>query len=186
MDCKTQLCDECKVHHLRLPICRGHKIIASDSDTDTAIDKLVFCEKHTDQTIIFNCLECEEPLCIKCKVTIHESHKTETIEDTLERVLPEIEGYCDKIKNLIADIDENKDDLEARKVEVKEAFEKCHKDAEIQLQKIIDRATEDYNALVKQLDIREEEEVDKIRLERKKEFEQLVEWMKTKKCDFNE
>ena len=68
---------------------------------------------------------------------------------------------CKKLKELIADIDENKHELENRKVEVKAAFEKCRKDAEIQLKRITDRATEDYKALLKDLDIREEEELKK-------------------------
>ena len=116
---------------------------------------------------------------MKCKVTMHNYHQTETIEETLDRRVPEMRCYGDKIKQLIADIDENKDELEHRKVEVKAAFEKCRKDAEMQLQKIIDRATEDYNALLKELDIKEEEVVSQIRLERKQEYEQLVEWMET-------
>ena len=82
-----------------------------------------------------------------------------------------------KIRELIADIDKNKDELKNKEAEVKDAFEKCRQDAEIKLQKIVDRATEDYNALVKELDIKEEEEVDKIKLNRQKEYEQIVEWM---------
>ena len=101
------------------------------------------------------------------------------IEDALERVLPEMEVCCEKIKHLIDDIEKNRSKLETRKTEVKAAFEKCRQDAEIQLQKIIDRATEDYNALVKELNIKEEEEVNKIRLDRQKEFTQLLEWMNT-------
>ena len=138
MDCKTTLCDECKEHHPRFPLFRGHRVIQLSEETDTVIDRVVFCQKHTDQTILFNCQECEEPLCITCKVTLHDSHKAETVQDTLERVLPEMKGYCDKIKKLIVDIDDNKDELETRKLEVKVAFEKCRKDAEMQLQKIDD------------------------------------------------
>ena len=101
---------------------------------------------------------------MKCKVTIHDSHKTETIEDALERMMPEMDKYCEKIQQLIADIGVNKDELETRMAQVKVAFETCRQDAEMQLHKIIDRATEDYNALVKELDIKEEEEMDKIKL----------------------
>ena len=179
VDCKTLLCDKCKVHHPRFPSFRGHRIVELGDEGDTEIDRLVFCEKHTEQLIIRNCQECEELLCHTCRETAHEFHKTETIEQALERVLPELHIHCEKIKQLIADIDKNRNELETRKAEVKAAFEKCRQDAEIQLQKIIDRATEDYNCLVKQLDIKEEEEVDKIRLDRQKEYEQVVEWMNT-------
>ena len=88
-------------------------------------------------------------------------------------------SYCEKIQQLIADIDGNKSELETRKAEVKAAFDKSRKDAELYLQKIIDRATEDYKALVLELNIKENEEVDKIRLDRQKEYQQVVEWLKT-------
>ena len=109
----------------------------------------------------------------------HEPHKTETVAGALWRVLPEIEIYCHKIKKLIANIDNNKDEFENRKNEIHAEFEMCRKDAEIQLQKIIHRATEDYNALVKELDVRVLNEMDKIRLEKKKEYEQHVGWIET-------
>ena len=176
-DCRIPLCNNCKVLHTNVPLCKDHKIVPAE-ETGTVIDREVLCEKHKDQNIFLNCRECEELICIKCKVTKHESHRTETIEATLERVLPEIEGYCEKIKRLIADIDQNKNELETWKSEVKADFQKCRKDAAMQLQKIIDRATEDYNNLMKELDIREEEAAERITLDRKKEFEQLVEWMK--------
>ena len=179
LDCKTFLCQNCKTLHLRVPLLRGHQVIKAGDEKDVAIDRLVFCEKHADQPIILNCRECEEPLCIKCKVTRHETHKTETVEDTLERVLPEIEGYSEQIKLLVADIDTNKDELDAKKLELKATFEKCRNDGEAKLQQIIDTATEDYNALVKELEIREEEELEKLRIDQRKEFESLLDWMTT-------
>ena len=179
LDCKTFLCQNCKTLHLRVPLLRGHQVIKAGDEKDVVIDRLVFCEKHADQPIILNCRECEEPLCIKCKVTRHETHKTETVEDTLERVLPDVEGYSEQIKLLVADIDTNKDELDAKKLELKAAFEKCRNDGEAKLQQIIDTATEDYNALVKELEIREEEELEKLRIDQRKEFESLLDWMTT-------
>ena len=175
VQCKAFLCEGCKMMHLKFGLGKGHTAVKAD-EVQSSIDKLVFCYKHPDQPIILNCRDCEEPLCIKCKVTKHEAHKTETVEDALERLLPEMEGYCKKVQLLITDIDENKEELEMREVEVRAAFEKCRKDGEIQLQKIIDRATEDYNALTKELEIQEEEELDKLKIRRKQEYEGLVEW----------
>ena len=179
LDCKTFLCQNCKTLHFRLPMCRGHQVVKAEDEGKFAIDRLVFCEKHTDQAIILNCRDCEEPLCIKCKVTKHEAHKTETVEDTLERILPEMEIHSEKIKLLLTDIDNNKDELDAKKLEVKASFDKCRKDGENKLQQIIDTATEDYNALVKELDIREEQELEKLRVDKRKELESLLDWMKT-------
>ena len=55
-------------------------------------------------------------------------------------------------------IDNNKDELDAKKLEVKATFDNCT-DGENKLQQIIDTATEDYDALVKKLDIREEQKI---------------------------
>ena len=97
VECKQFLCNNCKVLHTKVPLLKNHQIIPAE-ETDIAIDRLVFCEKHAGQAIIRNCRDCEELLCLTCKETTHESHKAETMEGALERILPEMEEYCEKIK----------------------------------------------------------------------------------------
>ena len=99
VECNVQLCDRCKEHHSRIRLCHDHTVTQlSEDGTETDTDKTVFCEKHAGQPIILNCQECEELLCGRCKETAHQSHKTETIDEALQRVMPEMEGCCEKIK----------------------------------------------------------------------------------------
>ena len=97
VECKQHLCNNCKVLHLNVPFCKNHQVIPAE-EADTVIDSLLFCEKHPDELVIRNCRQCEELLCVSCKEAAHDSHKTETLEGALDRVLPEMEVYCEKIK----------------------------------------------------------------------------------------
>ena len=35
---------------------------------------LIFCKQHKDKSIEFHCDECTEPICIMCKVTLHDTY----------------------------------------------------------------------------------------------------------------
>ena len=125
LDCKIKLCKKCHSNHVRIPLLRGHRVLPLDAETEMMIDRLVFCSKHNDQPIVFNCGDCEVLLCINCKVTQHESHKTETVEDTLKRILPEVSRCVEEVKQHISNISENKGELQSTMDEVKTAFAKA-------------------------------------------------------------
>ena len=163
MDCKIVLCKKCQGIHLRVPLLRGHRVLPINAETEMIIDRLVFCTKHSDQPIVFNCRGCEVPLCIKCKVTQHESHKTETIEDTLERILPEVSNCVEIVKEHITDIESNTEYMESKIKAIKEAFSQCRKQIKLAL------------------DVKEQEELQKLEdwLNKKAEYGQLVEWVNT-------
>ena len=163
MECKIALCKKCQGIHLRVPLLRGHRVLPVNAETEMIIDRLVFCTKHSDQPIVFNCRDCEVPLCIKCKVTQHESHKTETIEDTLERILPEVSTCVEIVKEHIADIKSNTEYMESKIKAIKDAFSQCRKQIKLAL------------------DVKEQEELQKLEgwLNKKAEYGQLVEWVNT-------
>ena len=48
-DCLIELCEKCHLSHLRIPVCRGHRVVPLDSQTAGVIDRLVFCTIHSDQ-----------------------------------------------------------------------------------------------------------------------------------------
>ena len=96
VECRMSLCQKCKSQHHKIPTLRNHLIIEKGSDDEMVVDSLVFCSLHSDQQVMFNCSDCEVPLCIQCKLTQHENHKTETIKDTLQRLLPEVKANMKK------------------------------------------------------------------------------------------
>ena len=51
IECKTLLCDNCKAPHVRVPLCCGHHMVKAGDEEDLAIDRLLFCEKHSDKPI---------------------------------------------------------------------------------------------------------------------------------------
>ena len=56
LDCKIDFCVECKEGHTRVPLLRGHRLIANEDINDAfLVDKLIFCHIHNDKPIEFNC-----------------------------------------------------------------------------------------------------------------------------------
>ena len=57
LDCKIDFCAACKEGHTRVPLLRGHRLMANlDINNDTfLVDKLIFCQIHNDKPIEFNC-----------------------------------------------------------------------------------------------------------------------------------
>lgn len=125
VDCKIELCEKCHISHLRIPVCRGHRVIPLDSDTELVIDRLVFCTIHDDQPIMLNCKDCEVPLCIKCKVTEHESHKTETVERAVERLKPSLLRNKEMIGTKMEQLQEELGHTSQVIQETKDIFNKC-------------------------------------------------------------
>ena len=68
-------------------------------------------------------------MCIQCKVTLHDHHRTETIKDTLQRLLPEVKANMGKLQEQITAFDQDRDVLSSKIQDVKDAFTKCKDDA---------------------------------------------------------
>ena len=58
-DCKIDFCGECREGHTRVPLLRGHRVVSSkdakEASTTPLVDKLLFCQIHSDKPIEFNC-----------------------------------------------------------------------------------------------------------------------------------
>ena len=85
LDCRDFLCEACRDAHRRTKLTRRHRVLT--------LEELRFGEhaKHTRQPvtcathnepITLVCLQCNRPICLTCKVTVHDGHKASDLKDT--------------------------------------------------------------------------------------------------------
>ena len=128
-DCKLELCPKCHSSHLNIPLLKGHTIVPLDSDSnaDKAIDELVFCSKHPEKLIEAHCTDCSVPLCFLCKLTEHDTHKTETIEVALARLLPQLKKYNQAIRGKVGYFKKKIQTIRSQMEETKKSFANSRK-----------------------------------------------------------
>ena len=83
--CEENYCERCSEMHLKQRATRTHALMPlSDSTSGPKIPlkKRHFCRKHPNDELRVVCKDCnDELLCIICKLTDHEKHKSREIED---------------------------------------------------------------------------------------------------------
>ncbi|PVD36460.1 hypothetical protein C0Q70_03444 [Pomacea canaliculata] len=79
------------------------------------------CPVHTKECVIFYCTQCDQGICIRCKLTKHEGHTTEDLSDTVARCKKTIE---DRLQSFMDNISRGKDKLESCKRNEKLALDK--------------------------------------------------------------
>ena len=159
LDCKIDLCEKCHTIHLMIPLLQGHKVIELTNVDDMVIDRLVFCDLHQDEPIKFNCKECETVLCIKCKVTEHDTHCIETVENSLKRLMPLMYNITEKLEERLQNLRDKIKEVDFKIDCTKQMFTKTREE--------IDATAEDYIRKIRQaqaelkhgLDVKEDEEM---------------------------
>ena len=76
-------------------------------------------------------------LCIKCKVTKHENHQTETVEDALERLLPQVNKKTGFLRYKIKAMGEKHEQACSTIGKIKEAFTNSRDEARNNLNDVI-------------------------------------------------
>lgn len=182
-DCKISLCSQCKMGHWRIPLLRHHNIVEREKVCELFVDRIVFCGYHIEEPIKFSCADCDTPICIKCKVTRHDNHKTETIEENLKRMLTDINTEKNDITKKIASIDQNIQEFTEFKESLKKSVLQAKGEAKNRLNDVIRKAEAEHDELVKQLDAKEKQgmtdlnEVLKERQNKRAEYEQVLSWV---------
>ena len=90
-ECETYLCSGCKTAHSRMKATKLHTTITVEEALKNPPKKAVpkktptYCEKHPAEEIKLYCLQCDQPLCITCKITIHDGHKSAEVSTAAEQ-----------------------------------------------------------------------------------------------------
>ena len=84
LDCRDYLCDACRDAHKRTKLTKRHQVLTIEElrrdDRSSHMRQQVMCSSH-DEPITLVCIECNHPICMTCKVTIHDGHKASDLKD---------------------------------------------------------------------------------------------------------
>ena len=76
--CKQLFCNDCKVYHLRLKLCRNHTFITRPNIT---IEKKAGgCTDHNED-FIYHCENCTQLICRLCVTKAHKQHAVMDIKE---------------------------------------------------------------------------------------------------------
>ena len=96
--CDQVFCDDCKMSHLRLKLCRNH-IFMTGSNINTE-KKAGGCTDHNED-FIYLCEKCDQLICRLCVTKVHKAHAVVGIKDSNKEVQTEISKYLDsKVDNV--------------------------------------------------------------------------------------
>ncbi|KAK7489231.1 hypothetical protein BaRGS_00019483 [Batillaria attramentaria] len=100
LQCRQKFCDTCRRVHDAFTVCRSHTIISlltNQADEADLKGKAVVhsrdekCLKHPKHDSILYCSACKTNICMQCKLTSHEGHPTEDLEDAGAKVKAKIQ-----------------------------------------------------------------------------------------------
>ena len=156
-DCKIGLCENAKITHLRIPMLKGHKVLQLDNEREKFIDNVLFCKMHENIPVQLNCRDCDQLICYTCNIADHEHHKAETVEQALERILPETEKSA---RQVVENINSREAQIEAVKKEIEQTKE-CYAYCRIQMDDHLEKVMCQMRAMKAQMeeDVNEQESI---------------------------
>ena len=139
VDCKIELCDNCRISHLKIPSLSDHICVNLQDVAETIVDKLLVCDSH-NKPFEFDCLDCKELLCVNC-IHNHFEHSPKSIK-VAEKILIEqthnmtrrMSKYCEVLQKNVNGIRQKIDD-------VSKAFDNCNEMLDNQLARLIEHVT---------------------------------------------
>ena len=103
------MCGGCLEHHRKMKISADHEMLTLDKSlnqltttpkqTPSVSNSKQNCKTHRDELLQFYCKVCAMPLCINCKLTKHEGHKT---RDLLEEIADQRQDMPYKLSQIRA------------------------------------------------------------------------------------
>lgn len=87
--CRKNLCNGCKKSHKKPKSHRNHHVVLIQEESAAAeAGEYLLCPKHhaRGEILIYFCLRCNVPICMSCKLTAHEGHRSEDLEDRINTI----------------------------------------------------------------------------------------------------
>ena len=117
IECDQLFCEECKVSHLRLKLCRNHSFLSGPNIQQKA---KVECTDHKEDFLFF-CEECDVLICRVCATKTHKKHDIIDIRDSVKELESKIPKYLNsKVDDYRSNTKNIDDRVEGYKAEVEE------------------------------------------------------------------
>ena len=94
-------------------------------ESEKVLDKLMFCNTHADEILKLYCSECKEVICMMCHVVQHKLHDTVTVQQALDKLLPEVGQNLESLTVKLEDISKAIETTDNERNKVEKAYEEC-------------------------------------------------------------
>ena len=135
--CCAFWCDECIIAHNLIKANKEHRVLAlkdfEDQDIEDVLKRPAFCQQkhHEKEELKFFCKNCDVAICNLCVATIHDGHAKIVLEEAASERKIQVKSAIEtqkKIikhnKNVIADLERQRNQIEARGDAVKRDIQK--------------------------------------------------------------
>ncbi|KAK6165608.1 hypothetical protein SNE40_022506 [Patella caerulea] len=128
-DCEQNLCDNCKTTHDSFPVCKDHCVHSLNEEISLeSVNQHRYCKKHSKDKLVFYCVNCSKPICMKCKNTSHGNHDAEDLDDATEKIKVDLGNLQDKLLFAQNNLEQEIAKCEESKIERKKrSEEQCQK-----------------------------------------------------------
>ena len=110
-DCRAFLCDFCATAHMRMKLCRNHRVLPLENLEESILGrKVLFCIWHPTcgEPMKIYCKTCEIPVCCHCIVASHQAHILVSIDqDTRREVQSKMSSLSNSAQQKLSRFEEN-------------------------------------------------------------------------------
>lgn len=93
VECAQNMCKGCSRNHLKIKSTRNHHLAnMTDPEGRVYLTSKAYCPKHQSEEISFFCIQCQQSICLKCRLTVHENHLTEDLSDSAVKTRRMLKG----------------------------------------------------------------------------------------------
>lgn len=103
----------------------------------------VFCDKHKSEELTLYCKPCDDPICLRCKVTSHENHSTMDLSDVAKEArellgskLSEAKGFFPLLHEHLSDVNQYEEQLTQTKQDISKSISERASDLIARVDKI--------------------------------------------------
>ncbi|XP_061164983.1 uncharacterized protein LOC133173934 [Saccostrea echinata] len=120
IECEQNLCTKCSKIHLKIKSTHDHHLAdMSDPEGRVFLTSKAFCLKHQSEEMSFYCNECYLPICIRCRLTSHNTHNTSDLADVAVQSRDELKSLFKLAESGLVDLKEQQNEFSVYKLEVK-------------------------------------------------------------------
>lgn len=103
LECDQNMCPNCCKTHLKMTSSRDHHLIGlymhdSTSNLRHRVLTRIYCDKHPSDELSFYCKKCDQIICLRCKVTSHENHVTDDLQEVARQTRDHLNNKLEDAK----------------------------------------------------------------------------------------
>lgn len=138
VECQQNFCRSCIKSHGGITATREHHLVTLDQNQKLGkVHRDLYCKIHTDEKLIYFCVECKKIVCKHCNLTTHKNHDSKHASEVADDLRSNLKSTTENVEhqNYLMWLAERRETFSYE-------VEKCRKVEKHCVQDIIDRADE--------------------------------------------